>query len=70
VNGKLTEHLATHTQLDPAVEAGLEATVGAPLQHWVIVAEDINGRIVLVTPDDQAPHISLNLARSSVDRLG
>lgn len=60
---------ATHTYLDPGVEPGLEAMVGAPVRHWIITVEDIDGRVVIVTPEGQAPNVSYVLARSSVDRL-
>lgn len=70
MDGKLTDHLATRAELDPAVELGLEATIGAPLKHWVITTEDVYGRVLTITPDEQSPHVSHHLARSSADRLG
>lgn len=60
---------ATHAELDPRVEPGLEATIGAPLKHWVITTEDIYGRVLTITPDDQWPNVSHDLAEHTVARL-
>jgi hypothetical protein len=58
-----------HAWLDLFVQAGLEATIGAPIAHMLITMEDGNGRVVIVAPDDQAPNVSHYLAQSTLDRL-
>lgn len=59
----------THARLDSEVRAGIEAAIGAPLENLLITAQTADGRIIVITPDEQPPNVSYFLAQRAAIRL-